>query len=237
MWVVTWEELSLMCVGPWKCPIFHYISIVIYNPYPALYYISLTFSPFIVKNIISISWLIITVSFVFLMIEDDWITFYQWRFSSKDRWFRCYRIKLHCCKYDGVVSCCRHEGIVMLQNHSYRFVFQLLQDRRRLCCRIIVVCCCRFGTSLQVRWIAANLIFVVTWSWLCHYSTDHFVMPQYHLAMPRDHYVILQDQPVVNWRSNQRGLVASYHEPFDSVVLRDEWTVWVVDPFLETWVV
>ena len=38
-------------------------------------------------------------------------------------------------------------------------------------------------------------------------------------------------------RRNQRGLVASYREPFNSVALKDEWTVWDVDSFLETWVV
>ena len=64
----------------------------------------------------------------------------------------------------------------------------MLQDHSHLCCRIITVCCCRIRTLLQ----------------------DH-------------HRLLLQDQDATagsicyDLKWNQRGPVASYHEPFISV--------------------
>ena len=128
----------------------------------------------------SILWLIVTIYFVFLMIEDDWITFYQWRFWSKDKWFRCCRIKLHCCRYDGVVSCCKHEGIVMLQNHSYRFVFQLLQDQNYATGSFPVTA--GLNQSLQVRFCCH---FVLAWE-------DPKILHDHRRLLLQVHFLLLQ---------------------------------------------
>lgn len=59
---------------------------------------------------------------------------------SKVKWFRCCRIKSHCCKYDGVASCCMHERVVVGSKPVVAGSFQLLQDRD-YCCRCMLRCC------------------------------------------------------------------------------------------------
>ena len=69
--------------------------------------------------------------------------FYQWWFWSKDKWFRCYRNKSHCYRYDRVASCCRHERVI---SGSFPVAVRSLFRH----CRFVLVTTRLFHTSLRI---------------------------------------------------------------------------------------
>ena len=109
--------------------------------------------------------------------------FYQRRFWSNIKWFRCYRNKSHCCRYDRVVMLqdryaggllFRCFGFVLVSTRSFHIVLRIPHFLR--CCKIVAIYvvgslpsiavgsgrCCRFTKLLQVRfWWSGDPDFVI----------------------------------------------------------------------------